>query len=78
MSIKELTVKEVRELPIGTEVAVHGHDKYGYPTRLLCEIVETRGGRSKELRFSAWDGFRRMPIRPGKTYTVEVKENGDL
>ena len=77
MSIKELTVKEVRELPIGAKVAVHGRDKYGYPTRLLCEIVETRAGRSKELRYDTWDGFRRMPIRPGKSYTVEVTDNGD-
>lgn len=78
MNTKELTVKEVRALPIGAKVTAHGRDRYGYPCEMLCEVVGTRSGRGKELRFNTWNGFDRMPIRANKTYTVEVTddENG--
>ena len=72
---KEITVKELRTLPIGTMVTVHGHDKYGYPTTLECEIVQAIQGRRKELRYTDWAGdFQRMPIRMNKKYTIEEKE----
>lgn len=74
---KELTVKEVRALPIGAKVTAHGNDKYGYPCTMLCEVVGTRSGRGKELRFNTWNGFDRMPIRANKTYTVEVMADED-
>jgi len=75
---KELTAVEVRALPEGTKVTVHGHDKYGYPTRLSCELVKKRNGRGMELRYTTYTGFERMEIRAhvGRTFTVEVKEDG--
>ena len=73
---REVTPAEIRQMPVGTKVTVHGHDKYGYPYRIPCEIVEARSGKSKELRYTTWEGFERMPIRGHKcrTFTVEVTE----
>lgn len=75
---KELTAAEVRALPVGTKVTVHGHDKYGYPTHLPCEIVQRRTGQGKELRYTTYFDFERMEIRAhkGRTFTMEVKEDG--
>ena len=73
---QEVTAAEIRKMPVGTKVTVHGHDKYGYPWHLPCEIVEARSGKCKELRYTTWEGFERMPIRGHKcrTFTVEVTE----
>ena len=72
---REISVKELRTLPVGTMVTVHGHDKYGYPTILKCEIVQAIQGRRKELRYTDWAGdFQRMRIMYNKKYTIEGKE----
>jgi len=75
---REITAKEVRALPIGSRVTVHGHDRYGYPTHLPCEVVGRREGKGVELRYSTFSGFERMPIRAhaGRVFTVEVSEDG--
>lgn len=72
---KELTAKEVRALPVGTKVTVHGHDRYGYPTRLTCTIMEKlRGRKGVELRYFTYAGAERMPIHAhtGRRFTVDV------
>lgn len=73
---KEITAREVRALPIGSRVTVHGHDRYGYPTHLPCEVVAKRNGKGVELRYNTFDGFQRMPVRAhaGRVFTVEVGE----
>lgn len=73
---REITAKEVRALPVGSRVTLHRHDRYGYPTHLVCEVVARREGRGVELRYSTYDGFERMPIRAhaGRVFTVEVSE----
>ena len=69
---RTLTAAEVRALPIGSRVTVHSHDAHGFPTRLICEVVQA--GKHKELRFDSWDGFGRRPIRSGVKYTMEVSD----
>lgn len=73
---KEISAKEVRALPVGTRVTVHGHDRYGYPTHRPCEVVGRRDGKGVELRYNTYGGFERMPIRAhaGRVFTVEVSE----
>ena len=73
---KEIIAKEVRALPIGSRVTVHGHDRWGYPTHLPCEVVARREGKGVELRYNTFGGFERMPIRAhaGRVFTVEVGE----
>ena len=73
---KEITAKEVRALPIGSRVTLHGHDRYGYPTHLPCEVVARREGKGVELRYNTFGGFERMPIRAHarRVFTVEVGE----
>lgn len=73
---KEITAKEVRALPIGSIVTLHSHDRYGYPTHLMCEVVGRRDGKGVELRYNTFGGFERMPIRAhaGRVFTVEVSE----
>jgi hypothetical protein len=75
---KEITAKEVRALPIGSRVTLHGHDRWGYPTHLVCEVVARREGKGVELRYNTFGGFERMPIRAhaGRVFTVEVSEDG--
>ena len=75
---KEITAKEVRALPIGSIVTVHGHDRWGYPTHLMCEVVARREGKGVELRYNTFGGFERMHIRAhaGRVFTVEVSEDG--
>lgn len=75
---REIPAKEVRALPIGSRVTVHSHDRYGYPTHLVCEVVARREGKGVELRYSTFSGFERMPIRAhaGRVFTVEVEEDG--
>ena len=73
---REITAKEVRALPIGSRVTVHGHDRWGYPTHLMCEVVRRREGKGVELRYNTFGAFERMPIRAhaGRVFTVEVGE----
>ena len=73
---REISVKELRTLPVGTKITIHGHDKYGYPTALPCELVLSRSGRAKELRYNGFDGFSRRQIRTGQSYTMEVDDDG--
>lgn len=70
---KELTAREVRNLPEMSKVTVHGRDKYGYPTRMLCFVHTVPGGK-RVLRPIALfaDGF--IEIRKGVRYTMEGSE----
>lgn len=76
---KELTAAEVRALPVGTKVYVHGHDRYGYPWRMACEIVKKISGKGVQLCYRTYNGPERMDIRAsrGRTFTMEVKDGAD-
>lgn len=60
---RKLTAEEVRDLPEGTSVWLHGRDRRGYSTRLMCEVVQE--GRTKRLRYfdTASGMVKRIPIR---------------
>ena len=75
----KLTAAEVRELPIGSKVTLHGKDHRWYATELKCTIVQSRSGRCKVLEYQyvlAGNGYRETkPIRdyPNKYYTLDEK-----
>lgn len=72
MSEKSLTVKEVRNLPEFAKVTVHGMDRHGYPTRLLCFIHTLPNGRKVLHPIALFaEGF--IEIRKGVHYTMEVE-----
>ena len=68
--VDKLSAAEVRELPIGAKVTLHGRDRRGYSTKLECTIVKS--ARSKALAYRGVDGLTETkPIRdyPNKYYT---------
>ena len=68
--VDKLSAAEVRELPIGAKVTLHGRDRRGYSTKLECAIVQS--ARSKALAYRDVDGLTETkPIRdyPNKYYT---------
>ena len=68
--VDKLGAAEVRELPIGAKVTLHGRDRRGYSTKLECTIVKS--ARSKALAYRDVDGLTETkPIRdyPNKYYT---------
>ena len=69
MQEKRLTAAEVRKLPDGAKVTIHGRDKYGYPTELPCKVVHS--GNKKVLTYQTYYGPESKPIRQerGKYFT---------
>ena len=68
---KRLTAVEVRKLPIGTKVQLHGADRHGEHTTLDCVI--TQSGKHRVLSYTDYYGSRmtkRIQDYPGKAYTV--------
>ena len=69
---KDLTAREVRDLPEFAKVTVHGTDRHGYPTRTLCFVHTLPNGRKVLQPVGAFcEGF--IDIRKGKRYTMEVE-----
>ena len=59
---KHLTADEVKKLPVGTKIDLHGRDRHGYTTIINCQIVQS--GKSKKLAYSDFYGNRTvLPIR---------------
>lgn len=66
----KLTAAEVRALPIGTKVNLHGRDRFGIPTWLECTVIKS--GKKKVLAYLDTDlTTATKPIRdyPNKYYT---------
>lgn len=61
----KITAEEVRKLPAGVMVTVHGRDRRGYSTELACEVVHTSSGRGRQLRYfdPGTMMVRRMPVK---------------
>lgn len=61
----KITAEEVRKLPGGVTVTVHGRDRRGYSTELECEVVHTTSGKSRQLRYfdPGTMMVRRMPVK---------------
>ena len=66
-----LTADQVKQLPVGSKVTLHGCDRYGMHTQLECEIVQS--GKKKLLKYLDVAQFwvKTKPIRdyPNKYYT---------
>lgn len=73
--MRELNIKEVRALPIGTKILVKGPlDTYRSGE---CTIVGNKSGKGKELRYDTWNGCGRMPIkRPWRFFIDDEKGDG--
>lgn len=77
---RKVTAEEVKALPEGTLVTVHGWDRHGYSTETLCTVVQ--GPRSKQLRYfdDKQKCVKRMPIRTldgfVHFYSVEAASDG--
>lgn len=69
---KQLTAAEVKALPVGTEVTLHGYDRRGNHVRRDCTIVQS--GKTKKLRSFDWyrgeTKIESIVDRPRKWYTV--------
>ena len=71
MAERELTAGQVRNLPEFSKVTIHGTDRHGYPTRLLCFVHLLPDGRPVLQPMGPFcEGF--LPIRKGQRYTMEV------
>ena len=76
---KKVTAAEVKALPEGTAVVLHGRDRRGYSTEIDCEVVKSK--RSSALRY--WDRttgmVKRIPVRTldgvVHYYTIEDKDS---
>ena len=67
---KRMTAAEVRALPAGTRVNLHGQDRFGVPSWLECTVVQS--GKKKVLAYLDTDmSTVTKPIRdyPNKYYT---------
>ncbi len=60
--LKKLTADEVKKLPVGTKILLHGRDRHGEATQLACMV--TQSGKKKILTYRDTDGLRETkPIR---------------
>lgn len=67
---KDLTAREVRDLPEFAKVTIHGTDRHGYPTRTLCFVHALPNGRKVLQPISLFcEGF--IEIRKRDRYTLE-------
>ncbi|MBR2226797.1 MAG: hypothetical protein IJ893_02890 [Bacteroidales bacterium] len=75
---RELTAAEVRKLPEGSMVTIHGTDRYGYPYSRRVFVHETATGKKKLLSINPYgSGLIDIRTRKGQTYTAEVNDDGD-
>lgn len=67
---KELTAKEVRELPVGTRVHLEGHDRYGEVCYLAGRIAD-RDGKKMFLYYDCMvPEVKEIRAYKGKKWTV--------
>lgn len=57
---RHLTAEEVRRLPLGTLIDIHGRDRHGYSTTTRCSIVQR--GKAKRLMPLGLYADRSIPI----------------
>ena len=57
----EVSAEDLRRLPVGTIVIVHGFDRHGEHTQMECKIVSS--GKGKALGYSTAWGPETIPIR---------------
>ena len=66
-----LTADQVKQLPAGSKVTLHGCDRYGMATQIECTVVQS--GRKKVLEWFDKSGFqfklKSIQNYPNKYYT---------
>lgn len=65
-----LTADQVKQLPVGSKVTLHGCDRYGIHTQLECTIIQS--GKAKKLSYRNTDGMpalKAIQNYPNKYYT---------
>ena len=78
MSVKEreISAREVRQLPEGTKVVLHGTDRYGNPTTRTLHVHRTMSGGVVLQDLSPYsEGW--VPVRAGRRYTVDAVEDAE-
>lgn len=68
---RKIKPEDLKKLPAGTKVILHGRDRRMYATELDCTIVQS--GKSKKLAYRDVDGTQKLiPItkKPNKWYEV--------
>ena len=74
---EHLTAAEVRKLPVGSVVELHGYDRFGVPTTLECTVVKSV--KSRIMTYHDWMGnLYKKPIKdyPNKYYTLKKRGEG--
>ena len=75
MSERKVTPREVRNMPEFAKVTLHGTDRYGYPTRMLCFVHELPNCRKVLQPVGAFaEGFLPIRLNRGQYFTVEEGE----
>ena len=59
---RKISAEELRKMPEGTWVILHGRDRRGYSTELRCITVKTKNGRAMRLRYFDLNGTGYKPI----------------
>ncbi len=74
--LKALSAEAVKKLPCGSEVELHGRDKYGEHSWLIGKVLQS--GKSKVFGYFGHTGMRETkPIReyPNKVWAVKERLN---
>ncbi len=59
-NLRKLTADEVKKLPSGTKILLHGRDRYGEATQLECTVAQS--GKKKILTY--WDVNMHRETKP--------------
>lgn len=69
---KKLTAAEVRELPVGSMVTIHGRDRHGYPYANRVFVQQNAAGKKVLMSMNPYSvGYIEIRNRSGQSYTVE-------
>lgn len=71
---EHLTADQVRKLPIGEIVTLHGVDRYGQHTQLACKVVQS--GKKKVLEYEDRSQFFMLRTKTIKDYPNKYYTKG--
>lgn len=76
---RKISAEELRKMPEGTWVILHGRDRRGYSTELRCRTVKTKDRRAMRLMVLDFYtvGYRPINKLDGAVHWYELMEDGD-
>ena len=76
MKVRKISAEELRKMPEGTMVILHGRDRRGYSTELRCFLVRTKDRRAMRLSYCDLNGAGYKPINKldGAVHWYEVMD----